>query len=240
MSTNEFSNDSIQIERDISSAGSTATVSMLTTSKVRKLYNHRSALVYLSVILLAMCYFIRLPERIISVDYLEQSVYINVTSSSGSTALFGTLTIPKSIILEKSVTAIILPGSGPTDHDGNANKNLQTNTYLMLARELAQRGITTLRYDKRGVGRSAAALVLNGGERNLRFQNYTDDTLLWLTHLKTHFNMKDTDCLYLVGHSEVSNFFKTGITRLNTYCITFHFYIIGTNILYFRVRFLHC
>jgi uncharacterized protein len=50
--------------------------------------------------------------------------------------------------------AVIVPGSGPTDRDGNSELGLQTDAYKQIATALAQRGIATLRYDKRGVGRS--------------------------------------------------------------------------------------
>ena len=51
--------------------------------------------------------------------------------------------------------ALILPGSGPTDRDGNQGPALQTDAYRLLAEGLAAAGITTLRIDKRGVGGSS-------------------------------------------------------------------------------------
>lgn len=50
--------------------------------------------------------------------------------------------------------AVIVPGSGPTDRDGNSPRGLRTNAYHQLASALAERGIATLRYDKRGIGQS--------------------------------------------------------------------------------------
>ena len=50
--------------------------------------------------------------------------------------------------------AVIVPGSGPTDRDGNSVLGLRTDAYKQIAGALAERGIATLRYDKRGVGRS--------------------------------------------------------------------------------------
>lgn len=50
--------------------------------------------------------------------------------------------------------AVIVPGSGPTDRDGNSGLGLRTDSYKQIAAALAERGVATLRYDKRGVGRS--------------------------------------------------------------------------------------
>lgn len=50
---------------------------------------------------------------------------------------------------------LIIPGSGPTDRDGNsALSGVKTDAYRLLAEELAKAGIASLRYDKRGVAAS--------------------------------------------------------------------------------------
>lgn len=53
---------------------------------------------------------------------------------------------------------LIIPGSGPTDMDGNSaalpGKN---NSLRYLAEGLAGKGIASLRYDKRGIASSASA-----------------------------------------------------------------------------------
>lgn len=57
-----------------------------------------------------------------------------------------------------SVAAVlIIPGSGPTDRDGNSPLGIKASTYRLLAEGLASRGVTTLRIDKRGLFGSAAA-----------------------------------------------------------------------------------
>ena len=67
---------------------------------------------------------------------------------------------------------LLLSGSGPTDRNGNSpmlpGKN---NSLLMLAEGLASNGIASLRYDKRGVGESAGAMV---AEADLRFDTYVE------------------------------------------------------------------
>jgi hypothetical protein len=57
-----------------------------------------------------------------------------------------------------SPAVLIIAGSGPTDRDGN-QPNFTTNTYRLLAAGLAAEGISSLRYDKRGIGQSRALLT---------------------------------------------------------------------------------
>jgi pimeloyl-ACP methyl ester carboxylesterase len=47
--------------------------------------------------------------------------------------------------------AVIIAGSGPTDRNGNSVMGIRPNSYAQLAWRLAERGIATLRYDKRGL-----------------------------------------------------------------------------------------
>ncbi|WP_261768511.1 MULTISPECIES: S9 family peptidase [unclassified Rhodococcus (in: high G+C Gram-positive bacteria)] len=51
--------------------------------------------------------------------------------------------------------ALLLPGSGPIDRNGNVQAaNISPSTIAYIADALAQRGITTLRFDKIGAGRT--------------------------------------------------------------------------------------
>jgi alpha-beta hydrolase superfamily lysophospholipase len=65
----------------------------------------------------------------------------------------GELWIPKSATAPVPLV-VIVPGSGPTDRDGNSKLGQRPETYKQLAAALAQRGVATLRYDKRGIGQS--------------------------------------------------------------------------------------
>ena len=50
---------------------------------------------------------------------------------------------------------LIVTGSGPTDRDGNSAGLPGTNDNLkQLARGLAEQGIASVRYDKRGIGQN--------------------------------------------------------------------------------------
>ena len=71
--------------------------------------------------------------------------------------LHGTLSIPVSA--SGSYPAILLiPGSGPLDRDGNA-KRQSFNLYNQLAEFFTDNGFVTLRYDKRGIGRSDGEFI---------------------------------------------------------------------------------
>ena len=51
---------------------------------------------------------------------------------------------------------LLIAGSGPTDMDGN-NPMMKNNSLKFLAEGLAQKGIASLRFDKRGIAGSTAA-----------------------------------------------------------------------------------
>jgi pimeloyl-ACP methyl ester carboxylesterase len=101
-----------------------------------------------------------------------------------------------SLISAGSIAALIIAGSGPTDRDGNSALNLRSNAYRMLAEGLGAAGISTLRYDKRGVGASQAAMK---AEQDLRFQTYVDDARAWAHELSLQTGVKR---IWLIGHSE--------------------------------------
>jgi pimeloyl-ACP methyl ester carboxylesterase len=110
--------------------------------------------------------------------------------------LAGTLTVPSGAPGAVPIV-LIVAGSGPTDRNGN-NGPAQGNTYLLLAQALASRGIAAVRYDKRGVGASAAALV---SESDSRFDTYVDDVAAWQRLLRTDARFSR---LIVAGHSEGS------------------------------------
>jgi len=72
------------------------------------------------------------------------------TIRSGALELGGTLTLPRGATGRIPV-AVIIAGSGPTDRNGNSLMGIRPNSYAQLAWRLAERGIATLRYDKRGM-----------------------------------------------------------------------------------------
>ena len=72
------------------------------------------------------------------------------TIHNGTLGLGGTLTVPRGA-LGRVPVAVIIAGSGPTDRNGNSVIGIRPNSYAQLAWRLAERGIATLRYDKRGM-----------------------------------------------------------------------------------------
>ncbi len=111
--------------------------------------------------------------------------------------LHGTMTTP--LEGDRFVTVLFISGSGPTDRNGNSAQLAPNNSLKMLAEALAENGIASLRYDKRGVGSSAAALT--GGETDMRFDDFVDDAVAWCNQLRVDRRVKS---LVIAGHSEGS------------------------------------
>jgi hypothetical protein len=85
--------------------------------------------------------------------------------------LRGSLLLPRT--LGPWPLVILVSGPGATDRDGNNYQVPGRNDALaLLASSLAERGVATLRYDKRGAGES---LALAPDESRLRFDDYVTD-----------------------------------------------------------------
>jgi len=89
---------------------------------------------------------------------------------------------------------LLLPGSGEVDRDEN-HKKLPINVLRELAWYLADRGVGSFRYDKRGVGKS------QGDHRATGFYDHAADVGEALAFLQTKHAVDKTH-LYLLGHSE--------------------------------------
>ena len=106
--------------------------------------------------------------------------------------LHGTLLTPA----DTQAAAVLIPGSGPTDRNGNQLPAVQAATLRLLAEALAEDGIATVRIDKRGVGASAMAAY---SEDRLRFDHMAEDARSWAADLATRTGQQ---CVWLMGHSE--------------------------------------
>ena len=73
------------------------------------------------------------------------------------TATYGTLRVPAHLEGQRLAAALLLPGSGPTDRNGDVpGLNVKPRTLLLIAEVLAQQGIMSLRFDKYFTGRTGA------------------------------------------------------------------------------------
>ena len=91
---------------------------------------------------------------------------------------------------------LIVPGSGPTDRDGNNPMGMRTDAYKLLAEGLIENRIASVRIDKRGMFGSAGA-----GDPNITSpQAYVDDIHAWIDAIKAE--RKSDECVFLLGHSE--------------------------------------
>jgi len=107
--------------------------------------------------------------------------------------LVGTLTMPKTS--GKVPVVLLISGSGPTDRNMNQESGLTSNSFLMLARGLADHGIASVRYDKRGVGKS----VFSGNPEDLVFDDFIGDAVLLVDSLKKDPRFSK---VIIAGHSE--------------------------------------
>ena len=123
----------------------------------------------------------------------------DITLATATGKIYGTLTLPPGAGPHPLV--LVVAGSGPTDRDGNSpgfpGKN---DAYKLLAAALAARGVASVRYDKRGIAASAAAMPA-AGESALRFDDYVADAAAWIAMLHAD---KRCSGVSVAGHSEGS------------------------------------
>lgn len=120
----------------------------------------------------------------------EQAI---LKTSSGN--IYGTLKIPMS---KKPIpVALLIAGSGPTDHNGN-QPNMQNNSLKMIGDVLFYKGVASLSFDKRGIGESKDN---RKKEEELRFEDYVNDVCLWIDQLSQDKRFSD---IIIIGHSEGS------------------------------------
>src|SRR5665213_607355 len=108
-------------------------------------------------------------------------------------AIDAVLTIPPDV--EKPPVALLIAGSGTTDHDGNGPQ-IKPATLKKLAEQLAARKIATLRYDKRGAGGWKPAF---GRPEDFRFKDYVDDAAALVNYLRSSGKFSR---VVVAGHSE--------------------------------------
>ncbi len=93
---------------------------------------------------------------------------------------------------------LIIPGSGPTDRDGNNRLGVKAASYRLLAEGLAARGVASVRIDKRGMFGSAAAST---NPNDITVADYAADVHAWAASLT---GKGLAPCVWVAGHSEGS------------------------------------
>src|SRR5204862_505648 len=91
-------------------------------------------------------------------------------TTRGGIALRGSIWLPPKPGA-KVPLVVFVAGSGPTDRDGNSALGLKSDVYRLMADALARKGVASLRYDKRGIGRSG----FGGGEKDVAVETVVDD-----------------------------------------------------------------
>jgi len=140
-----------------------------------------------SIALLRACPFTRL--RGAPVAFSE--TVLNAAGPKGP--LKGTLRTPNS---KPTAVVLIVPGSGPTDRDGNNPLGVNGSPYRLLAEGLAAKGFATLRIDKRGMFDSAMAVE---DANAVTIADYVEDVRAWVKVLRREMH---TPCIWVLGHSE--------------------------------------
>jgi hypothetical protein len=108
-------------------------------------------------------------------------------------AIDAVLTVPAGV--ERPPVALLIAGSGSTDHDGNGPQ-AKPATLKKLSEQLVARNIATLRYDKRGAGGWKPEF---GRPEDFRFRDYVGDATALVNYLRSSGKFSKVD---LVGHSE--------------------------------------
>jgi uncharacterized protein len=91
---------------------------------------------------------------------------------------------------------LIIPGSGPTDRDGNSPAGVKAAMYRRLAQGLAAKGVASVRIDKRGMFSSAQAIA---DPNDVTIEAYADDVHAWADAIRKTTGAR---CIWVLGHSE--------------------------------------
>jgi len=111
--------------------------------------------------------------------------------------LYGSLLVPGG--KKPKMVVLLLPGSGPTDRNCNSSLGLTSNSFMMLAEELYEKGIATLRVDKRASGKSLPTFI--NSLDSIMFLDFYSDAMEWMSFLKKD---KRFSKIIVAGHSQGS------------------------------------
>ncbi|MBP1968436.1 pimeloyl-ACP methyl ester carboxylesterase [Virgibacillus natechei] len=123
----------------------------------------------------------------------EDGTFLEVETDLGP--LYGQLETPTSE--GEFPIMIIIPGSGPTDRNGNS-PGVQNDSLKLLAEQLAKEGVASVRYDKRGAGENEQAVI---SEEEMTFDQFIEDAVAWVNMLKEDEHFTEVG---IIGHSQGS------------------------------------
>ena len=115
-----------------------------------------------------------------------------LTAQGPQGELAGTLIRPA----DGAPLVIVIPGSGPTDRDGNNPAGVRAVPYRLLAEALGERGVGTLRIDKRGMFGSKSAVA---DANAVTIDDYVADVAAWTGAAQA---ATGRECVWVMGHSE--------------------------------------
>ncbi|MFF2811463.1 serine aminopeptidase domain-containing protein [Streptomyces sp. NPDC058000] len=117
-------------------------------------------------------------------------------TADGTTA-YGTVHIPAHREGRRLAAALLMPGSGPTDRNGDQPPGFTPHTLPLLADTLGEDGVMSLRFDKYGTGRTG----LGGRHSAPGMAAYTRQAVAAYDTLRAQ-PEADPHALLVVGHSE--------------------------------------
>ncbi|UJL46848.1 alpha/beta hydrolase [Virgibacillus sp. NKC19-16] len=92
---------------------------------------------------------------------------------------------------------LIIPGSGPTDRNGNA-QGINADSLKLVAEQLSEVGVASVRYGKRVAGKNQQAIT---SEEEMDFDQFVEDAKLWVELLHADENYTEVG---IIGHSQGS------------------------------------
>lgn len=95
-----------------------------------------------------------------------------------------------------SPVVLMIPGSGPTDRDGNNPIAVKGGPYAQLAEALKANGVSSVRIDKRGLFGSKSAIP---DPNKVTIGDYATDVHSWVDSIRKQTGNK---CVWVLGHSE--------------------------------------
>ncbi|QFZ17163.1 alpha/beta hydrolase family protein [Saccharothrix syringae] len=116
------------------------------------------------------------------------------------TKTYGTLHVPAHRRGQRLPAALLLPGSGPTDRDGDQPPAITPHTLSHLAAALDGQGVATLRFDKYGSGRTGLG-AYEGHPEDVDHPAFVRQAAAAYDLLRAH-PATDPRALLVVGHSE--------------------------------------